>query len=454
MKNVLSLALLFISLAGYAQEVQNVGIGTALPDKSAVLDIQSQNKGLLIPRLSLKQKEAIADPANGLLIYQTDAGKSGFFYFNGTKWTPLQDQNAVATVDANGWALDGNAITNSNKTAATASSFIGTPPGVPINFKIGSLDVGRITSSGEGIYLGINAGNPTAYEYSWSNIGIGKNALGAKTSTFRNVALGDNTLSNITVSGENIAIGFSVLRNAVQSTGNIGIGSSVFSNSSSSSYNVGIGSTTLINNNGTLNVAVGQQSLGIGSGSYNVAIGARTGFNKSGDRNVYIGYFAGGSGINEEYDKLYIANTSTPTPLLYGDFAAKFISIGDIPVEKRDSIATAGNYGLLVKNGILAERVKVALSSSSHWADYVFEEEYKKNMMSLDEVEKFTLKHKHLPNVPSATEMVENGLDVTETSRIFMEKIEELTLYLIGVNKDLTKKIEHLEEKIRVLEKK
>ena len=57
--------------------------------------------------------------------------------------------------------------------------------------------------------------------------------------------------------------------------------------------------------------------------------------------------------------------------------------------------------------------------------------------MPLNEVESYTQKNKHLPNVPSADEMSASGLDVGQTSKMFMEKIEELTLYLIQLNKEI-----------------
>jgi trimeric autotransporter adhesin len=81
------------------------------------------------------------------------------------------------------------------------------------------------------------------------------------------------------------------------------------------------------------------------------------------------------------------------------------------------------------------------------WADYVFKKDYK--LMSLKDVEKFINHNQHLPNVPSAEEMAKNGLDVMETSAKFMEKLEELTLYMIDANK----KIEALEAKVKSLEK-
>jgi hypothetical protein len=172
-----------------AQEAKNVGIGTANPDNSAVLDIKSESKGLLIPRLTSVQKLEIQNPAKGLLIFQTDDNNSGFFFFNGQKWSPLSnsDMNAVATVDANGWALDGNATTTSNKAAATTTSFIGTPANVPINFKIGGVHVGKITSTNAPLAIGYEAAlsNTTGT----NDLAIGFGALRTNTTGSNNVAI-------------------------------------------------------------------------------------------------------------------------------------------------------------------------------------------------------------------------------------------------------------------------
>lgn len=449
-KLFLSISLLAASgVIAFAQE-KNVGIGTKTPEKSAVLDIHSTNQGVLIPRLSETQIKSIPNPAQGLLVFKTGEDSAGFYFYNGKEWKPLTDVNAVATLDANGWALDGNAVTTSTKTAADENSFIGVPADVPLQFKIGNTTVGKIQSTGTTIYLGANAGNPSTYIYGFSNIGIGSNSLANRTSTMDNVAIGRSTLGSVTggTAIRNIAIGYDSFKSLLQGNDNVGIGGGAFLNSTSAYYNTGIGTVALRDNNGMYNIAIGYASIATNLGSSNVAIGSRAGLDKNGDRNVYIGNDAGRVGtLTSESDKLYVANSATLTPLVYGDFAAKFISIGDVPVDKRDAIAASGNYGLLVKKGILAERVRVALASSSNWADYVFEEEYKQNMMSLPEIEKFTLENKHLPNVPSAREMVENGLDVTETSKMFMEKIEELTLYLIEMNK----KYETLQTEVTVL---
>ncbi len=76
------LALLLVLTSGYAQN--NVGIGTNSPDPSAVLDLTSVNKGLLIPRVTTAQRLAIPAPATGLLVYDTDFDQ--FWYFDGVVW--------------------------------------------------------------------------------------------------------------------------------------------------------------------------------------------------------------------------------------------------------------------------------------------------------------------------------------------------------------------------------
>jgi hypothetical protein len=90
-------------------------------------------------------------------------------------------------------------------------------------------------------------------------------------------------------------------------------------------------------------------------------------------------------------------------------------------------------YNLFVKGGILSDEIRVALNTT--WADYVFADDY--NLKPLSEVETFIAQNKHLPNVPSAAQVKEEGLNVGEISRIQQEKIEELTLYIIQQEKRL-----------------
>lgn len=86
MKKIITLLLTVISLQAIAQ--QNIGIGTNAPNASAMLDITSTTKGLLIPRMTLAQRNAITTPATGLMVYQTD-NTAGFYYYNGSAWAGI-----------------------------------------------------------------------------------------------------------------------------------------------------------------------------------------------------------------------------------------------------------------------------------------------------------------------------------------------------------------------------
>lgn len=100
-------------------------------------------------------------------------------------------------------------------------------------------------------------------------------------------------------------------------------------------------------------------------------------------------------------------------------------------------IKTPDGYKLFVEQGILTEKVKVAVKTTAEWADYVFATEYK--LMPLEQVELFTKENKHLPNLPSANDMVKEGLDVAKMDAKLLEKIEELTLYAIDQNNEAKK---------------
>jgi hypothetical protein len=113
--------------------------------------------------------------------------------------------------------------------------------------------------------------------------------------------------------------------------------------------------------------------------------------------------------------------------------SAGYLAVGDFGAGTPMSIPAG--YRLVVQDGIITEKVKVAIRNLTDWADYVFEPTY--SLMPLSEVEKFVKENKHLPNVPSADEMVEKGVEVGKTSKMFMEKIEELTLYMIEMKKEI-----------------
>ncbi|WP_432671534.1 hypothetical protein [Flavobacterium sp. SM2513] len=98
--------------------------------------------------------------------------------------------------------------------------------------------------------------------------------------------------------------------------------------------------------------------------------------------------------------------------------------VGDVDVR---------SYSLYAKGGILTEEVRVALSSE--WADFVFDKEYQ--LDPLEKVEQFIIENKHLKDIPSAEEVKKNGVELGEMNKLLLLKIEELTLYVIEMNKKI-----------------
>jgi len=101
-----------------------------------------------------------------------------------------------------------------------------------------------------------------------------------------------------------------------------------------------------------------------------------------------------------------------------------------------------GTYKLAVNGKIRAKEIKV----ETGWADYVFKEDY--NLPTLAEVEKHIKEKGHLPNIPSAKEVEENGVQLGEMNRLLLEKIEELTLYTL----EQDRKIKTQEKRLEILE--
>lgn len=102
-----------------------------------------------------------------------------------------------------------------------------------------------------------------------------------------------------------------------------------------------------------------------------------------------------------------------------------------------------GNVGIgvtnplqkLVVDGIIcAKEVRVSLDGAPCWSDFVFNEDYK--LMPLEKLEAEILKNKHLPGIPSSEEVIENGIELGEMQAKLLQKIEELTLYMIDLKKD------------------
>ncbi len=97
---------------------------------------------------------------------------------------------------------------------------------------------------------------------------------------------------------------------------------------------------------------------------------------------------------------------------------------------------TTYNYKLYVQDGILTEKLRIANRKDFiNWADFVFEKNYA--LLPLVTLEKYINKHKHLPDIPTTKEVNRQGIDVAEMQARLLQKIEELTLYIIQQQKEI-----------------
>ena len=138
---ILSLGLLLFFYGGYTQSVA-INTDGSLPNGSAILDIKSSNKGLLIPRMSSSLRLLIQNPATGLMVFDSDT--NSFWYYNGSIWVNLSSANAGL------WNSSGNDIFNTNSGNV----------GVGINTPTEKLHVVGNRALFATNYVGIGVGNP------------------------------------------------------------------------------------------------------------------------------------------------------------------------------------------------------------------------------------------------------------------------------------------------------
>ncbi|TMI74778.1 MAG: hypothetical protein E6H09_02735 [Bacteroidetes bacterium] len=280
---ILTLALtLLISTSSFSQNI-SISSTAASPDPSAMLDIQSTSKGLLVPRMSQAQRIGINNPATGLLVYQVDTD-SGFYYNGGSKalpkWISLQNQSG-------GWSTRGNAGTD------TTINFIGTTDVVPLVFKQNNVRAGLLDSIRAETALGYRAmGSTTSGSH---NSAFGYKSLELNTTGFNNVAIGSNSMRFNTTGNDNTAAGFLSLRANTTGIDNVAFGSNALLSNTTGSYNHASGYGALNQNTtGAFNTAVGNIALLNNTiGSSNSALGSDAlRYNISGNNNVGMGYTA------------------------------------------------------------------------------------------------------------------------------------------------------------------
>lgn len=425
-------------------------------------------------------------------------GIGGKFTFSAAGCT-LGDEIAQ-TLDDTGYKLNVGlkrsyqiVVAGTNKLTLSATENIG----------IGSYSLPSINGGTNNI--GIGASSLYKNISASSNIAIGDLALYSTTSGDYNIAVGTSSLF-LTTGGNNLGVGNWALSDNTTGTYNsafgleagscIATGSASNTPNSNSSYSVFIGpytkakadnqtnqivigygaagngsnTVTLGNDNivGTYlkgNVVIGTGSLSVGS-DLNVNGAAR--FNNDvdiigelmsvADGGLRIGD-NNGSGI--EYG-LYNANGLSMSTFRYDNSSFSYGNNAlNISSEGTVGIGISASTDRLTVNGsIHAKEVRVDLTGSL--ADYVFKPTY--NLMPLSQVEQYVKTNSHLPEIPSAVEVSKNGVSVGEMQNKLLQKVEELTLYMIDQQKKIDRqstqiseqsaKIEEQNAKIEELEKK
>jgi len=350
------------------------------------------------------------------------------------------------------------------------------------------------TSSENNTAIGYNALN--ANQAGGDNTGIGAYALQHNNSIW-NTAIGFSSLQNNISGGANTAVGYgSLSANSVgqantalgfaalglnQSSNNVGIGYNSLSANTSGLGNTGVGYYSLVNNRtGQYNTAIGYQAALADTGlSYAIALGyaatakanqfaisdsihtikakglpTGTGYvltDVAGDGNLSLQPSAGLTAAQLALLNAGIANSWSINGNPINSTASNFLGTttnsslrfrtNNVENMMIDSIGrvcigitnvTDNSYKLYVEKGIRTRKVKVDLDA---WADYVFDANYK--LPSLTDVENYIQQNKHLPDVPSAIDVEKNGVDLGENQKVLLQKIEELTLYVIDQNKKI-----------------
>ncbi|MVM36329.1 hypothetical protein GO755_40375 [Spirosoma sp. HMF4905] len=432
----------------------------------------------VLPSLLLAQGNYLANTPNNSTTATYGTFNTFVGPYAGASFHSAGNRNTVVGYDA-GISLTSGSFNSffgvdagENTTSGSYNTFVGRSAGLKnttgyYNVFTGAFAGQANTAGYSNVFSGYQAGNVNTiggsnlfdgYQAGYTNTTGSLNVFSGWQAGYSNTSGGTNTFSGAqagysnTEGNGNVFIGN--LTGSSNTTGNFNTFTGTYAGTSNTTgesnvfYGYGAGAS---NKTGSNNIIIGPQSgTAITTSDDNVLIG----YNSQADNGLYNAIAIGANSRVSISNALILGNqanvgigTSAPTARLQvrseqsNESGVRFeqLTSKSPSVLSTDQFLTVNEQGDVVKG-----RYQLRINNTSEWSDKVFAPDY--NLQSLAEVKKYIDANQHLPGVPSAEQVVHDGVDLVKMNATLLEKVEELTLYSIEQDKKAQKQEERIDQ--------